>query len=342
MKMTVLFDELADQPRALREMLRCYDETPALFDFTNSHPARELMFTGMGASFHAASIGALTLRAYGVKSFALETVELFQYASSAGASDQWTVYISQSGSSGEVGPFLDWFPRDGNLAVITNHQESELGGCAGQILPLHAGLETLIAAKTYVNSLGILWLLARRVSGNWDGSEFAILGQIAGRADEIFSQAGDIRDRFNAFYDPGQPLLFLGHGPHAVTARQAAMGMSEWAKIPALHAGIGAYRHGFIESIRPGHRVVVFSPPGRTRASALVIADELRRYGAQVLLIENGRLREPGEKAWAQGIDELLSPLLDILPVQIAADALAQELRIEPGFRYISKVVRQM
>jgi glutamine---fructose-6-phosphate transaminase (isomerizing) len=342
MDMIALYDELVDQPRALREMARFYREQSALLDFFALQPAREWMFTGMGASFHAASIGAMFFRALGVKSCPVETVELFHYASALGVNDPWTVYISQSGSSGEVGPFLDWFPRDGNLAVITNHEESELGGCAGQVLPMHAGLETLIAAKTYVNTLGILWLLARRVSGVWDGTEFETLEATADRAEQIFSRAEEIRARFRAFYDPAQPLLFLGHGPHAATARQAAMGMSEWAKIPALHAGIGAYRHGFIESIRPGQRVVVFAPPGRTQKSAQVIADELRSYGAQVLLIENGCLREVGEESRAEGVDELLSPLLDILPVQIAADALAQGLRIEPGFRYISKVVRQM
>ena len=32
-----------------------------------------------------------------------------------------------------------------------------------------AGEETLIASKTFVNSLGILWMLARKVAGAWDG-----------------------------------------------------------------------------------------------------------------------------------------------------------------------------
>lgn len=335
--MVALFDELIDQPRALRELVDMYRRNPGLLDFG---AVEDWALTGMGASYHAALIGALFLRARGARAAAYETVDLFQYASPGAVGGQQMVYISQSGSSGEVGPFLDWIPERDRLAVITNHAESELAARAGRVLPMQAGLETLIAAKTYVNTLGILWLLARR--WGWDGSEFDQLAETARRAEDVFARAGEIRARFSAFYDPDQPLLFLGHGPHAVTARMAAMGMSEWAKVPALHAGSGAFRHGFIESVHPGQRVVIFAPPGRTQASALALAAELRGYGAEVLLIANGRLCEAGEIPPPDGLDELLSPLLDIMPVQIAADELAKGLEIGPGFKYISKVVRQV
>lgn len=186
-------------------------------------------------------------------------------------------------------------------------------------------------------------MLARRVAGSWDGSETGKLEDIAATAETIFTAAAAIRERFLAFYDPAFPLLFLGHGPHAATARQAAMGMSEWAKVPALHAGLGAFRHGFIESIRPGLRVIIFAPPGVTQPSAHSLAAELNEYGAKVLLIENGQIRDlDGTKTPEPGVDEFLSPILDILPVQIAADWLVQTSDMEPGFRYISKVVRQL
>ena len=70
---------------------------------------------------------------------------------------------------------------------------------------------------------------------------------------------------------------------------------------------------------------------------------ELGEYGAKILLIENGRMRGLEEDSPPDtGVDEFLSPLLDILPVQIAADWLVRTSGIEPGFRYISKVVRQL
>ena len=340
--MVALFDELSAQPQGLRDMANFYREHPNILDFPSTQPDRPWVLTGMGASYHAAWIGALAFGSFGIPVQAIETVDLIHY-SRLPEKGGWTVYVSQSGSSGEVNPFFERFPNRPALIALTNTPDSELAHLAGRLLPMCAGDETLIASKTFVNSVGILWMLARRVSGSWDGSEIGKLDDLAARADKIFAVATAIRERFSAFYDPAFPLLFLGHGPHAATARQAAMGMSEWAKVPALHAGMGAFRHGFIESIRPGLRVVVFAPPGVTQPSAHGLAAELNEYGAKVLLIENGQIRDLDQTPTSEpGVDEFLSPILDILPVQIAADWLVQTSGMEPGFRYISKVVRQL
>jgi fructoselysine-6-P-deglycase FrlB-like protein len=145
-----------------------------------------------------------------------------------------------------------------------------------------------------------------------------------------------------AAFDIRQPLLFTGHGPHAATARQAAMMMSEWSKLPALNAGIGAFRHGFIETIRPGYGVVVFTSPGLTQPSACKLASELSSYGANVLRIENGRVLKADAAGEESKIDEFLTPILDIIPVQIYTESLAIALGLAPGFNYISKVVRSL
>jgi glucosamine--fructose-6-phosphate aminotransferase (isomerizing) len=340
--MVVLFDELSAQPQGLRDMANFYREHPEVLDFPSPQAGLSWVLTGMGASYHAAWIGALALGSFGIPVQAIETVDLIHY-SRLPEKGGWTVYVSQSGSSGEVNPFFERFPNRATLAALTNTADSELAHLAGRCLPMCAGDETLIASKTFVNSVAILWMLARRVAGAWDGSEIGQLEDIAARAESIFAVAATIRERFMAFYDPAFPLLFLGHGPHAATARQAAMGMSEWAKVPALHAGLGAFRHGFIESVRPGLRVIVFAPPGVTQSSARSLASELNEYGAKVLLIENGQIRALDEVTTSgSGVDEFLSPILDVLPVQIAADWLVQTFGMEPGFRYISKVVRQL
>jgi glucosamine--fructose-6-phosphate aminotransferase (isomerizing) len=340
--MVALFDELSAQPQGLRNMVNFYREHPEMLDFPPTQPDQPWVLTGMGASYHAAWIGALAFGSFGIPVQAIETVDLIHY-SRLPEKGGWTVYVSQSGSSGEVNPFFERFPNRAALAALTNTPDSELAHLAGRCLPMCAGDETLIASKTFINSVGILWMLARRVAGTWDGSETGKLEDIAARAETIFTAAAEIREQFLAFYDPAFPLLFLGHGPHAATARQAAMGMSEWAKVPALHAGLGAFRHGFIESIRPGLRVILFAPPGVTQSSAHALAAELSEYGAKVLLIENGQIRDLDQAPTTEpSVDEFLSPILDILPVQIAADWLVQSSGMEPGFRYISKVVRQL
>jgi hypothetical protein len=171
--------------------------------------------------------------------------------------------------------FLDRLDARKTLVSITNNPASELARRARWFLPIDAGDENLVASKTYVNPLAILWLLARQAAGLWDGGEYDTLQAIADRAEQILTAGREIADRLADTFEPCSPLLFLGHGPHGVTARQAAMMMSEWAKLPALHAGIGAFRHGFIETVRPGFGVVIFAAPGCSWSSALELAGEL-------------------------------------------------------------------
>jgi hypothetical protein len=62
-----------------------------------------------------------------------------------------------------------------------------------------------------------------------------------------------------------------------------------------------------------------------------------------VLIVEHGRTRSLDEASnTVLGIDEFLAPLLDVIPAQIFADALARKLGVGPGFRYIGKVVTRL
>ncbi len=154
------------------------------------------------------------------------------------------------------------------------------------------------------------------------------------------SEPEDRSNRLAAGFTAADAWVFLGHGPHAATARQCAMMLAEWAKQPVLDFGIGAFRHGFVETAGPGMAALVFASPGRTAASAHELASTLAGRGVFVLVVENGRVRGLDEPSTAEAApDEFLSPLLDVVPLQLFAAALARERLEKPGFRYISKVV---
>jgi glucosamine--fructose-6-phosphate aminotransferase (isomerizing) len=338
-----LRDELKQQPGALRNLVSAIFSGDRIPIFDRLPPPETPLLTGMGASYHAGLIAALHLRKLGIPTTCIEAVDLLNYSLPSIEDRQVLLYISQSGSSGEVDPILDRLSPHLRLISLTNDPQSPLALVSRTALSMAAGEERLIAGKTYLNSLAVLWLLARTWGGAIDGSERSALLSVADQAEMILAQAESIQARFLETFGATPRLLFLGHGPHAVTAREAAMTISEWAKLPALHAGIGAYRHGLIESISPGQAVVIFAAAGATRISALSVANELSGYQVKVLLVENGRLLSPEEASQADPtMDEFLSPLLDIIPIQLYADALASAQGIQPGFRHISKVVTRL
>jgi fructoselysine-6-P-deglycase FrlB-like protein len=120
---------------------------------------------------------------------------------------------------------------------------------------------------------------------------------------------------------------------------------NEWAKFPAGYASIAAYRHGFVESAEADIGYVIFAPPGNTQASALALARELEGYGARVVLVANGStgtLTQPPQPTAGISGDEYLSPLLDVIPAQLFAEAFARQRGIPPGFRHITKVTTKL
>jgi glucosamine--fructose-6-phosphate aminotransferase (isomerizing) len=339
---STLFDEILQQTQSFRAMIDFYRAQADTLCIPIKGMPR-LVLTGMGSSFHAGMIAALHLNRLGVPACAYEAVDLLNYAPAILDDQMVLVYISQSGSSGEVLPLIERIGSQVYLVGVTNDTNSPLAQRAQRVLPMCAGKETLVATKTYTNCLAILWMAARHTAGCADGSEQVALEGVLARIEDRLKDAQTTAHRLVEAFDPNQPLLFLGHGPHAATARQAAMIMSEWSKVPAQPFGIGAFRHGFIETIRSGFGVVIFAPAGVTQGSARELGVELQSYGARTLLVENGCLRGledcPPPSA---PLDEFLSPVVDILPVQLYTEALARVRLDEVGFRYIGKVVSKI
>jgi glucosamine--fructose-6-phosphate aminotransferase (isomerizing) len=237
-------------------------------------------------------------------------------------------------------PVLDRLSATAHLTALTNDEHSPLARRAHVLLPLLAGTEHTVATKTYVNSLALLWLLARHWSRALDTKAFDALKTVHDHMQTLLAQSSALVARWSERLGQAQAFVFIGTGLHAVTASQSAMMVMEWLKIPALSASVGAFRHGPIEIVQPGLGIVLFTAPGSSYPSTYRLAQELQSYGASVLLVEHGRTWLPDEPApETLGLDENLTPLVDVLPVQLFIEALACERGIVPGFRHIEKIV---
>lgn len=337
-----LYQDIAQQPRAIRDLIAFYTADIGAAQLASLPSRGPLLLTGMGASFHAAQAIIPSFTSLNIPAVAIEATELLYYNRALLHERAALVFVSQSGASAEVAAILAELPAGHTLLAVTNDTQSLLARHAQVVLPIVAGVESGVATKTYLNSLAVLWLLARRWGGAWSGDELQTLSQIADAIELLLADADQIAARWLETLGDVQRIVFVGHGPHAATARQSAMILAERARVAAIGTSAGAFRHGPIEIAQPGVGVVIFAAPGRSSDSARALAAELHEYGARTLLVENGRTRGLGEPAEPATVDELLSPLLDVIPAQLFADALATRLGIAPEFRYISKVTTRL
>lgn len=333
--------EIARQPQALRDLAAAYARGDG-FSALDSLPPRAPVITGMGASLHAAQICAAHMLSLGLPAVAVEAAELLYYGRALLA-ERPLVFVSQSGTSPEIAPLLALLPPEHAVLAVTNSPESPLARGATALLPIGAAPEQGVATRTYVNTLALLWLLARAWAGGRRADDADTLARIADRCEALVAGAAAAEERWMQALGSAGTLLFLGHGPHAATARQAAMMLAERARVGAIGTSVGALRHGPVEIVEPGVGAVVFAAPGPSYESACALAAELGGHGARVLLVEYGRSRAPDEAPPpGEPADEFLAPILDVIPAQIFADALARSRGIAAEFRYLGKGERQV
>lgn len=340
-----MHQDIVQQPEALRRLVAFYthDEGAA---YLQQLPAGAPLLTGMGASLHAAQAIAPAFLQLGIPATVIEATELLYYGRALLQPQTPLIFISQSGKSPEIAAVHTAMPAAQTLLAVTNTPESQLAEYAQLVLPMMAGPEKGVATRSYVNSMALLWLLAQHWHGAATAQALALLGGVAEQIERLLADSTQIVDTWLGALGSAEQIVFAGHGPHAATARQAALMLAERTKVRTISTTIGAFRHGPIEITQAGIGVVIFAAPGCSYESAQALAAELQGYGASVLLIAHGRARAiDGSDAGALGaspIDEFLAPMLDVVPAQLFADALADRLGVELGFRYLGKTVKRI
>lgn len=341
--LNAFYTDIQQQPEALRQCAAFYQQPGAAMLPGKLQQPERVLLTGMGASYHAALWASYLLQARGVWAIALQTSDLIHYSHSLLDGVDRVVFVSQSGTSAEVLPFIAMLPGSVELIAVTNDPQSPLAGSARVVLPLMAGSEASVATRTYLNSLGCLWLLAQAWHHGYDEQDYRVLLQLADQVEQLLKRADSLVAAWLEALSSAKRLCFLGHGPHMITAWQAAMMLGEWAKQPSLGTSIGAFRHGLIEIVDADAGVVILGSGGATNASSEALAHELRSYGARVLSVVEGEVAAAdGSGPVTRAFDEMLGPFLDVIPAQLFAEALARQLGIAPGFRHISKVVQRL
>jgi glucosamine--fructose-6-phosphate aminotransferase (isomerizing) len=330
--------DLLDEPQVLGRTLAGLQESAALLELARDlerRVFRRVVLTGMGASFHALNPLFLSLNKAGITTLMLETSELVHLMPEMLDATTLVVVVSQSGKSVEVIRLLK-MRKPVRILAVTNHANSELARRADALVLTQAGEEFSVSCKTYVTMLlALQWLrgvLCRgdvaRVAGELSGAAPAAERYLTAWRDhvrELWSEMKDVKH-----------LFLAGRGESLAAAGTGGLILKESARFHAEGMSSAAFRHGPFEMVRAGVFVLIFA--GASGASALNqrLAEDVRKAGGRAALVgpdaESSVYRLAG--AWS-----LISPILEILPVQMMSLALAGLVNREPGkFELITKV----
>lgn len=235
--------------------------------------------------------------------------------------------VSQSGGSPDLVDSTTAAARAGAFTVaVTNAPSSPLAAAAQHHLDILAGPERAVAAtKSYTSQLLALWLLVDA----WRGGDGTAAEVLPARAADVLAapEILEIADRYR-FVDK---LITTGRGYSYPSAREAALKLMETSYLSA-HAFSGAdLLHGPFAMIDEDRPVIAVASTGRGGRALYPVLDRLAERGADVCLVgDPGAARPHNHVVPLPAVDEQLSPVLEILPLQRLAHVMAVARHYDP------------
>jgi glucosamine--fructose-6-phosphate aminotransferase (isomerizing) len=297
-----------------------------------------------GTSRHASQVGAYLLEQLSGIPTSVFYASEFRYAPPPLSPNTLTIGVTQSGETADTLAALAmeqerrqlvadpaYAPR---LLGITNRPESSLGRLVSNVVDIGAGIEVGVAAtKTFLGQLLAFYGLAiafaeRRVGQQAGGATItrerlqtlvaglkAVPEQLRTLVEEHDRRSEELAHRFESTQD----VIFLGRGINYPIALEGALKLKEISYIHAEGYPAGEMKHGPIALLDAKVPVVSIAVPGAVFDKVLSNAQEAKARDAQLIGVAPvGPDTELFDVLMpVPEVDELLSPLLTVVPMQL-------------------------
>jgi glutamine---fructose-6-phosphate transaminase (isomerizing) len=337
-----MLKEIHEQPRAVRDTLLgrigLEEGEVHLEELGDAaaelRRARRVTLLACGTSWHAALVAKFLLEQVAQIPAEVDYGSEFRYRTPIVDRDTLAVAISQSGETADTLAAFREAKRLGALPLgICNVQGSMLTREASGTLLTHAGPEIGVAStKAFTSQIVALSLLALhlgRLRGTLSADRCRSLLQELAKVPHLMERtlllSPQIEDLARTLAQASD-FLFLGRGIHYPIALEGALKLKEISYIHAEGYPAGEMKHGPIALIDERLPVVALCPPGRTYEKMLSNVQEVKARGGRVLAVvaetdeQLAHVLEPHDMLLrVPAVDELWSPLLMVVPLQLLA-----------------------
>ena len=319
MSSTFLDAELREQPEALARLLdKQHAHALEVAELFRRDDVQYIVIASRGSSSNAARYAQYLLGRAARVPVAFATPSLYTlYEQPPRLDGALVIGISQSGSSPDVGSVVEEAARQGRPTIaITNDASSPLARAAEAVLPLEAGAEQSVAAtKTYLNSLGALALMF--TASTHDAHAFSELRRmpevVAAQLERSWADAQRIEELAGG--------TVMARGVNFGTAHEIALKMRELSGLLFEAYSSADLMHGPVAAIQPGWPVIAVAPSGPAQASMREAIAAVSTRGARLIVIADD---PDAELPLVPGVPEWLSPLVAVIPGQLAARRIAE------------------
>ncbi len=334
--------EIAQQPGVWQHILLRRGEVAEIAGRVAAVRPRFVLLAARGTSDHAALYAKYLVEiTLGLPAGLVSPSSLTAYGARPALRDVLLIAVSQSGGSPDLLQTVEAARHGGALTLaVTNDAASPLATAAALHLDIGAGPERAVAAtKSYTAQLLALYLLL----DHWRGGTGAAADALPDAGHAVLERAGREMAACAARYRFAQRLVVTGRGYAYPTAREAALKLMETSYVSAQAFSGADLLHGPVAVLDSQVPVLAVVPAGVAGAAMAQVLPRIRQARADLFVVGSRQAVASAESGFAlpDGVDEAVSPLLEIVPFQYLALHLAVARGEDPDApRGLRKVTR--
>lgn len=323
-----MLKEIDEQPAVVRKIVQAYQNEndkltikPEILDAMQA--ADRIHIIAAGTSYHAGLIGKEYIEKLAGIPVEVHVSSEFGYNMPLLSENPLFIFISQSGETADSRQVLVKIKELGHASLtITNVAGSTLSRESDHTLLLYAGPEIAVAStKAYTAQLAVLSILGA-VTAEARGIDIGFdlvqeLGIVANAIQAQVDSKEEMEQIAADYLSTTRNCFFIGRVMDYFVGLEGSLKLKEISYIQAEGFAGGELKHGTIALIEEGTPVIALATQESVNLNIRGNVKEVAARGAHTCIISMEGLQEEGDSLVLPKVNELLSPLVSVIPMQL-------------------------
>ena len=323
-----MLKEIDEQPAVVRKIIQAYQDendkltiNPEILKAMQA--ADRIHIIAAGTSYHAGLIGKEYIEKLAGIPVEVHVSSEFGYNMPLLSEKPLFIFISQSGETADSRQVLVKIKEMGHASLtITNVAGSTLSRESDHTLLLYAGPEIAVAStKAYTAQLAVLAILGA-VTAEARGIDIGFdlvqeLGIVANAIQAQVDSKEEMEKIAADYLSTTRNCFFIGRVMDYFVGLEGSLKLKEISYIQAEGFAGGELKHGTIALIEEGTPVIALATQEAVNLNIRGNVKEVAARGAHTCIISMEGLQEEGDSLVLPKVNELLSPLVSVIPMQL-------------------------
>ena len=314
-----MLKEINEESEVVKNILNLYTKNNKIKDIYNIKKYKNIDIVACGSASFAGQIGKYYIEKYANIKTEVYYASEYRYQKNFFTKDTLVILISQSGETADTLAALKLAKENGiNTLAIVNRRDSSIAREADSVIYTEAGIEVAVATtKAYLAQVLILLLLAFK-DNNKETKLLEDLKLLPNLITKYINEydysniAKILKDKEHIFY--------LGRGIDYYLSMEGSLKLKEISYIHSEAFQAGELKHGSISLIDKDFGVVSVVTDKTINDKTISNLKEVSARGAKIITITNIKDNNFADYTiLVEDYDEILNPLLVIVPMQMLA-----------------------